>query len=138
MSTAMVTYLAVYVITIIYLVVLGCRMLWHKDNPLSSHGELAAKRRMSRTMGVAMFVVALEWFVYLPPMLSGLHPDDPVYKVFFIAIIMLTTPTIYAVMFAVVQRKVNVVRWTCALGAPFLLLAAWQIIAPRKVTFCYI
>lgn len=107
-------------------------MLMQKDSPLSTHGELAAKRRMTRTMGIAMFVMAFEWFVYLPPILCGLHPGDPLYKVFFIVMLMLTTPVVYAVMLAVVQRKVNVERWICALGAPFLLLAVWQMIAPLE------
>lgn len=137
-STTMVIYLTVYFATIIYLVVLGCRMLFLKDNPLSSHGELVAKRRMTRTMGVAMFVVALEWFVYLPPMLAGLQPNDPIYDVFTLAMLMLSTPAIFCVMFAVVQRKVNNVRWICGLGMPFLLLAVWQKIAPPNLRSLYI
>lgn len=134
----MVIYLSAYVITIIYFVVLGCYMLFLKDNPLSSHGELVAKRRMTRTMGIAVLVEAFEWFVYLPPILSGLQPNDPIYDVFTLVMLMLITPAIFCVMFAVVQRKVNNVRWICGLGMPFLLLAVWQKIAPPNLRSLYI
>lgn len=137
-NTDMVIYLSAYVITIIYFVVLGCYMLFLKDNPLSSHGELVAKRRMTRTMGIAVFVEAFEWFVYLPPILSGLQPNDPIYDVFTLVMLMLITPAIFCVMFAVVQRKVNNVRWICGLGMPFLLLAVWQKIAPPNLRSLYI
>lgn len=131
-STIMVAYLMVYFATIIYFVVLGCYMLFHQDSTHSTNGELVAKQRMTRTMGVTMFVVALEWFVYLPPVLAGLQPNDPIYDVFTLAMIMLLTPAIFCVMFAVVQRKVNNVRWICGLGTPFLLLAVWQLVTPPE------
>lgn len=129
-STNMVIYLMGYVITIIYFVVLGCYILAQNGSPLSTRGELAAKRRMTRTAGVGMFVVAFEWLAYLPPILCNWQTDYYIYKVYFISMLALNTPVVYSVMFAVFQRKVDLKRWICALGLPFLLLAVWQLIAP--------
>ena len=121
-----VIYLIVYILTIIYFTILGCYMLAQRGNVMSTHGELMAKLRMTRTMGVAMFCNALGWFIYLPPMLLGYQTDHPIYKVLFLVALMLGTPMNYIVMFAVVQRKVDILSWACALSAPFLLLAIWN------------
>lgn len=121
--TIRVTYLTFYIITIIYFVMLGCYMLSQRANSMSTHGEQKDMLRMTRTMGVAMFVWAFECFIYLPPMLYGVHTDSSVYQELFLVSLMLTTPAVFNVMFAVVQRRVNILIWTCALAAPFLLLA---------------
>lgn len=126
----MVIYLTTYVLVIIYFVVLGCWMLAQRGNPLLTRGEQEAKRRMTRTMGVAMFVAALEWFIYFPLMLYDFVRDAYAYKILFNVMLMMSTPTIYSIMFAVVQRKVNILGWICALGAPFLFLAVWQAYLP--------
>lgn len=132
-STSIVIYLLFYVITIIYFVVLSCIMFTRRGNDLSTRGEQEAKLRMTRTMGVAMAVWALGWFVYLPPLLSGCQSGHPVYKVLFLVVLMMGTPVVYHVMFAVSQRKVSILGWTCALGVPFLLLALWQGFCPPRV-----
>lgn len=127
-----VTYLTTYVICIIYLVVLGGLMLTYRANPISTHGEQMAKLHMTRTMGVSILVTAFETFLYLPPMLMGYPGEHPIYKVLFLIVLMLTTPLIFNMMFAMLQRKANRKRQIFALGVPFLVLAVWQITAPPK------
>lgn len=133
-DTLIVIYLMAYICTIIYLVVLGVCMLWHRDNPLATHGEQVAKQRLTRTMALALFVTAFESLVFLPPMLLGYPGEHNIYKVLFHVVLMLSLPMVYDMMMAVVQRKVNMLRWNLALGLPFLVLAAWQIIAPPQPT----
>lgn len=70
-DTLIVIYLMAYICTIIYLMVLGGCMLVHRDNPLATHGEQEAKRWMTRTMAVSLFVTVFESLLYLPPMLLG-------------------------------------------------------------------
>lgn len=128
-NTIWVTYMLVYIATIIFFVVLGCYMFAQRDNSLSSHGEIIAKRRITRTMGVAMFVWAFEMFIYLPPMLAGCPSTElQPYGILILVSLMLNTPMVYLVMFAVVQRKINTTRWAVALSAPFFLLAVWHVL----------
>ena len=131
-DTSYTIYLLVYILTMVYFVILGCWMLFQRDNLMNTHSELVAKRRMTRTMGVAMFLWASEMFIYLPPAFAGYETNDPVYKVIFLVLLMLNTALVYNVMFAVVQRTADTLIWSCSLGAPFLLLAVWQVIAPPE------
>lgn len=133
-----VIYLMVYIAIILYFVVLGCFMLAHRGNPTSTHGELVAKFRLTRTLSVTMFIWALGLFVYLPPMFFKCPSDHPIYKVLFLVMPMLLMPSIYIVMFAIVQRKVNELIWACSLGLPFLVLAVWQMIIPLSDIPAYI
>ena len=133
-KSVLVIYLLIYTITIIYFVVLGCYMLAQRGSLIGTRGELAAKLHMTRTMGVSMFIWAFDLFVYLPPLLWGCTPDHPVFKVLFHVNLALSTPVIFAAMFAVVQRQVNLLRWSCALSAPFLLLTVWQLLAPSPAS----
>lgn len=128
-----VTYLMANFIMVIYFVMLGSYMLNRRSNVLSTHGEQVAKQRMTRTMGVAVMVMAFDWLIYLPPMLYGCPSGHIIYKVLFLIELALNTPVIYMVMFAVVQRRVNILRWICALSTPFLLLAVWQATAPALI-----
>lgn len=131
-------YLMVYIAIMIYFVVLGCFMLAHRGNPTSTHGELVAKLHLTRTLAATMFVWALGLFVYLPPMILKYSPEHPIYKVLFLVIPMLLMPSIYIVMFAIVQRKVNELISVGVLGLPFLVLAVWQMIVPLSDIPAYI
>ena len=133
-----VTYLMVYIAIMIYFVVLGCFMLAHRGNPTSTHGELVAKLRLTRTLAVTMFVWALGLFVYLPPMILKYSPEHPIYKILFLVIPMLLMPSVYLVMFAIVQRKVNALIWAGTLGLPFLVLVIWQMMVPLNDIPAYI
>lgn len=126
-----VVYLMAYISTIIYAVVLGCCMFGHRDNPLVTYGVQMAKRRLTRTMGVSMFVIAFESLLYLPLMLMGYPGNHFAFKVLFLVVLMVSLPTVYNMMMAVVQRKVNTLNWSLALGVPFFILLAWFIIASR-------
>lgn len=128
-NSIIVTYLMAYIIATIYLVVLGCYMLTHRGNPLSTHGEQVAKLRLTRTMGVSMLIIAFETLLYLPPMLLGYTSEHNIYKLLFLVVLMLSIPMAYNMMHAVVQQKGNTTNVSCALGLPFLALAAWQMIS---------
>lgn len=133
-SLFLVVFTLIYVIAIVYFVILGCYMLALRDNQLSTHGELVAKHRLTRAMGVTMFVWALDLLLYLPTVLLNIEIDNPIYKYLFLVSLMLMTPLVFNVMFAVVQRQVNIQYWIIALGAPFLLLTIWQMLAPTSMT----
>lgn len=133
-----VTYLMVYITIMIYFVVLGCLMLAHRGNPTSTHGELVAKLRLTRTLAVTMFIWAFGLFIYLPPLFFQYPSEHPIYKVLFLVMPMLLMPSIYLVMFAIVQRKVNEQNWAGTLGLPFLVLAVWQTIVPLSDIPAYI
>lgn len=138
MSTAFAVYILAYIITIIYFVVLGCVMLTRRADLLSTRGEQAAKQRMHRTVGVTMLVLALEYFVSLPPFLLGWPVNHPCYRVIFLANLMLFMLMCYHVMFAVVQRRTHLLRWTCGLSLPFVLLAAYQTLSLENLIPVYI
>lgn len=129
MSTDYAIYCMLNVITIIYFVVLGCVMLTRRADLLSTRGEQVAKLRMTRTVGLTMLVLALEYFVSLPPFLLGWPVDHPCYRVLFLVNLMLFVLMCYHVMFAVVQHRTNLLRWTCGICLPFALLAAYQVFA---------
>lgn len=131
-SIYQVIYLLAYILTIIYLVVIGCYMLMHHDHQSSTPGELIAKRRMTFTLGVSMHVWALDLFLYLPPMLLHYQPDDPIYSLLFIITLALTTPLYYIVMYTLMQRRFNLWRIIVLIGSPFLLLIFWHIIDPLQ------
>ena len=129
-DTHFVIYFMAYIFAIIYLVVLGGIMLWNRGYPLGTRGEQMAKRRLTRTMGVAMFLYAFETFIYLPPMLMGYDMEHPVYKLIFLVVLMLNIPMVYNMMIAVVQRRENTLIRSCALGLPYFVLGTWQLVAP--------
>lgn len=129
-DTHMVILFMTYISTIIYLVVLGCCMFGLRANPLVTHGVQMAKRRLTRTMGVSMFIIAFQSFLYLPPMLMGYPAKHLIYKILFLVVLMLSLPMVYNMMMAVVQREVKTMNWSWALGLPYLVLATWHIIAP--------
>lgn len=122
----------IYILTIIYFTVLGCFMLMQQSNVSSIHGESEAKLTMTRTMGVAMFIWVFEMFIYVPLYILGIPTDHRIYSVLFIVLLLLNTPLVFMVMFAVVQHKVNRLKWSIALAAPFLIIAVWQILAPPQ------
>lgn len=137
-SLATVIYLLLNFIVILYLVVVGCYMLMRKDDTLATHGELVTKQRLMRTGGVAMLVLAALWFLYLPPMLYGCVTGSYIYDLIFLITLMCYTPMVFHVMFAVVQRRVHALCWTCALGAPFLLLTVWLMCMPDSMLPIYL
>lgn len=124
----LVIYLLVYILAIIYLVVLGCYMLAQRGSMLSTRGELEAKLRMTRTMGIAMFIWAFLLFIYLPPLLLQCEFDHPIFKLLFIFSLMVLTPMAYVMMFAVMQRQFCPLKWCSILSAPFLVLVVWQLL----------
>lgn len=138
MSTDYAIYCMLNVITMIYFVVLGCVMLTRRGDLLSTRGEQVAKLRMTRTVGATMLVLALEYFVSLPPFLLGFPVDHPCYKVLFSINLLLFILMCYHVMFAVVQRRTYLLRWTCGLSLPFVLLATYQIIERESLIPTYI
>lgn len=121
-------YLSTYVLAIVYYIVLGCTMLFQHENPISTHGELVAKRRMTRSVGILMLVWAFGWFIYLPPMLYYCGTGHPSYKICFLVSIMLNTSCIYIVMHAIVQHWRNAIRGGIIMGMPFLAFILWFII----------
>lgn len=128
-------YLCFYFITILYFVVLGCYMLSQRDNLLSMHGEQVAKRRMTASVGIYMLVWALECIVYLPSILIyGYEETMQGYDICFFVTLMLNTPAVYAVMHAIVQKRVNTLLWVAASSIPFLLLMAWYLVFPPEMT----
>lgn len=137
-SIPYVIYTLVYFITILYFVVLGCYMLMRREGLLLTRGEQAAKQRLNRTVGITMLMWAFLWFIYLPPMLSGIPFDHVIFRLIFLVTMMFFVPVAYTIMFAVVQRRVNILHWATALSAPFVLLIGWQIGEPDNYTPDYI
>lgn len=115
------TYLFIYIVVIIYFVVLGCYMLAQRDTDDTTHGEWKAKRRMTRSVGVMMFVWAFSWLIYLYPLLLGLDYSHLSYKICFLVTLMVSIPVLFSVMSAIVQKPVNNNRWLIIIGIPFLL-----------------
>lgn len=104
-------------------------MLAQRANPSSTRGEQVAKLRMTRTMGVAMFAFAFASGLYLPALLLKLPIEHPFFKVCFLVVLMLNMPVVYNMMSVVVQRKEYALYWNSALGFPFFVLAACQLMA---------
>ncbi|MBQ0019465.1 MAG: AraC family transcriptional regulator [Bacteroidales bacterium] len=124
--------LLLYIITIVYFVILGCVMLAQRGNPISMHGEQVAKQRMTRSVGIFMFVWAFDWLIYLTPCLLSPSTWCPEYDVCLLVTMMLMTPALFIVMHAIVQRQVNTLRWVCATAFPFLLLTLCYVMIPSS------
>lgn len=131
-TTSTVIYQLFCIIVMLYLSILGCYMLMRRENTTCTDGEQESKLRMTRTIGIAMFGWAFEWFIYMPPILAGCSWDHPIYKVLFNVVLIISIPIIYNTMFAVVQRRVNMLKWTCVSGVPFFILAIWQMTDPQN------
>lgn len=116
------TILLLYIFTIIYYVVLGCYMLAQRGNTISTRGEMAVKQRMTRSVGIFMLIGATSWMIYLPTMLQSDDLWNASYNMCFIFSMMMVTPGLFVVMHAIVQKKVNTMRWVSVVGAPFLIL----------------
>lgn len=127
------TVLLIYIIAIIYFVILGCYMLAQRGNPICTHGEQVTKLRMTRSVGIFMFLWAFDYILYLPPMLQTNDMEDRNYGICFLITLMMETPAIFMVMHAIVQKRLNTLRWVCGVGAPFLLLLLWYIVVPQEV-----
>lgn len=127
-------YIFAYIIGVIYLVVLGCIMLFKHDQGIYTHGEYEIKQCMTRCVGIFMFLNAFESLIYIPFMLSGIDNFHWVYGIFFLVILMLNTPMIFVMMRVVSQKKEDVRRWVVALGTPFLLLIMWYVLLLKDGT----
>lgn len=130
-----VIYLTIYVLAIVYYVVLGCIMLFQHGNIFSTHGELVAKRRMTRTVAILMFIWAFEYIIYLPPMLYHCALNHPGFWICFLTCIMLNTSMFYIIMHAVIQQWRNAVRGGIIIGLPFLAFFLWVIITGNTDPF---
>ena len=122
--------LFLYIITIIYFVMLGCYMLAQRGSLISTRGEQMTKLRMTRSVGVFMLIWALDYLIYLPPMLGSSDVWNSEYDVSFLITMMLETPALYVVMHAIEQKRVNNMRWSTTLAAPFFILTVWYIVVP--------
>lgn len=126
-------YFFFYNITILYFVVLGCYMLAQQGNPISTHGELISKRRMTRSVGIFMLIWALQCLIYLPAILiHGYNETLLTYDLCFLVTVMLNTPAVFVVMHAIVQKRTNTLQWVGGVALPFILLTAWHVIAPHN------
>lgn len=128
------TFIFIYVLTIIYFVVLGCIMLAQRGNPIYTHGEQSIKLRMTRSVGIFMFVWAFDYLIYLPDFLDNSDMIAKFDDVFFIITMIIETPALYMVMHAIVQKRVSIMKWTVATTLPFLLLMLWQLFIPLGVS----
>lgn len=134
------------VIVIIYFVVLGCFMITQNYNNISNQSELTSKLRISRTIGVVMFVWAFAIYIYLPPLLishGSLPPTNymppPIYKILFLLTLMFLMPTMFVIIFTVLQEKFNLFRLVAFISVPYFILLIWQMIAPLDdIAFCMI
>lgn len=126
-------YLILYLLATSYFIVLGCIMLTQRENIISTHGELMAKRRMTQSVAIFMFTWAFDCMIYLFPMFYCSDFTDKGYEICYLITLMLDAPLIYMVMHAVVQKKENTPYRTSALGLPFLCIVIWYIIAPEEV-----
>lgn len=125
-------YFFFYNITILYFVVLGCVMLTRSDNPISTHGELIAKRRMTRSVGIYMLLWALQCLTYLPALITyGYNATMQGYDLCYLLTVMQNTPAVFVVMHAIVQKRTNTLQWVGGVTLPFLLLTVWYLIAPQ-------
>lgn len=115
--------LFIYILTIIYFVMLGCFMLTLRSNPLSTRGEIVAKKRMTRSVGFFMFYWAFDYLIYLLPFTdNAVSFQGTGNDVCFLITMMLVTPLLFIVMHAVVQKQVDTTKWTIATSLPFLIL----------------
>lgn len=128
MSYFYVIYLCIYFLIILYYAVLGCWMLAFKDNLVCTRGEHEAKLRMTRSVGVFMFLWALEYFLCLPLVLRFYDISHPSYKLYFISTSMLHIPMLYVVIRAILQKWEGTLRGAGILGLMFLIIDIWFIL----------
>lgn len=133
-----IVYFFIYILAIIYFVILGCTMLAHHGNPVSTRGEQTTKRRMTQSVGVLMFIIAFSWLIYIPPMLYGCDVTHPVYKVLFLVCLMLTIPVIYTVMRAIWQKNGSLLRGSRLLGMVYVILLTWLVVDDYNLLPCKI
>lgn len=127
------TYIFIYIITTLYFGLLGCSMMLWRGNSLSTRGEQEAKLRITRSVGIFMLLSSLDWLIWLWPVLHAENGSERGYEICFLITLMLETPALYQVMHAIVQKRVNTLRWTCIVTAPFLLLLLWYIMMPFEL-----
>lgn len=124
-------YIFIYVLQTIYFVVLSCFMLFRQSGADCGRGDRKAKQHMTRTMGIAMGVWALDYLIYLLPMLCGIDGLHPVNMLCTLVTLMLVTPIVYLVMYAIVQKDVSTRHCLIRVGTPFLLPIAWFLCLPE-------
>lgn len=124
-------YLVAYVIEIVYLVVLGCVMLLGRNQAIYTRGELEVKQRMNRSVGIYMFTGAFECLIYLPFLLLGFTDPHWVYGYCFLVTLTINTSMVFVTMWAVLQKKVNLLRWVSAIAAPFIILTVLYAFIPK-------
>lgn len=127
MPYTQIIYITAYFLVILYYVLLGCWMFAYKDNPVSTRGELEAKRRMTNCVGGLMILWAFEYFLCLPSLLRTFDIEHPSYKICFLIMLALSTPAIYVVIRVILQKWEGTIKNACALCLPFLLICVWYI-----------
>lgn len=120
-------YLLLYILLILYSAMLGFWLFSCKVSQDSSHGEMVAKRRMTRAVGALMFLWTFDLLIYLIPMLCATDFYGLGNKVCFLITMVHNPPIFYVVMRAILQRWTNVLRNACILGLPFLLIGVWYV-----------
>lgn len=121
-------YLVLYIFQILYSALLGFWMFAYKDSPDCPHGEMVAKRRMTRAVGCLMFVWTFDLLIYLLPMLYSSDLYSLGNKVCFFATTMMSTVAFHVVMCTILQKMSNMLRKACILGIPFLLIGVWYVV----------
>ncbi|MBP9998525.1 MAG: AraC family transcriptional regulator [Bacteroidales bacterium] len=124
-------YLLTYIIGIIYLVVLGCVMLFSRPQAIYTRGEFEIKQRMTRSVGAFLMVSAFECLIYLPFMLAGFDNFHWVYGFCFLVTLMLNTSMVFVVMRVLAQKKMDLLRPALAFAFPYLLLIVWYALIPK-------
>lgn len=118
-------YLFFYIFLILYSAMLGFWLFTYRDSQVRTHGEIVAKRRMTRAVGSLMFIWTFDLLIYLLPMLYG----DDLYgmgnKMCFLVSLVLNPSIFYVVMSSIMQKWINVLRNACIIGMPFLLIGIW-------------
>lgn len=127
-----IVYFICYFATICIFVALGSCMLMMQGNLIHTRGELKAKKRMCRSVGIYMLVWALQCFIYMPTILMYGYDSTGVYyyDLCYLITLMLNTPMLFVLMHAVVQRKINTLKWVIFTALPFLLLIVWFLQTP--------
>lgn len=133
-------YLFCYFVTICLYVAMGTYMLARHENPIHTQGELKAKKRMTRCVGLYVLNLVVQNLVYMPSILIyGYDVQGKFgYDLCFLVTILLNTPMLFVVMQAMVQRKVNTLLWVSGVALPFLVLIAWFVIAPQDSAYARI
>lgn len=120
-------YLFLYIFLILYSALLGFWLFTYKVSQDYTHGEMVAKRRMTRSVGSLMFAWTFDLMIYLLPMLYS----DDLYgmgnRMCFLITLAINISILHIVMCAIMQKWTNVLRNTCVVGLPFLLIAIWYV-----------